>query len=105
MQPWLMYKLPIFFESIFVLEMILKFVTAVRSDDERDHGYIYDFVRISQYYWNTTFFWDFVPLVPLHLINLSYDRQQYFLWIKVLRLVACISRLDVREIHLMMKSW
>ena len=105
MNQWLMYKLPILFESMFGLEIILKFITAIRSDCEHDHGYIYDFVRISHFYWNTTFFWDFIPLLPLHLMDLSYGRQQYFLWIKVVRLVACIARLDVREIHLMMKSW
>lgn len=74
MQPWLIYKLPIFFESMFGLEIVINFITALPSDNEHDHGYIYDFVRISQIYWNTTFFWDFVPLVPLHLMDMSFGR-------------------------------
>ena len=80
--------LPNWFESIFGLEMVLKFMTALPASPEQSEvGYIRDFVVISQNYWHTNFAIDFIPLVPLQAFNLNHNRQYLFYGIKVIRLI------------------
>lgn len=80
--------LPNLFESIFGLEMILKFMTALPASPEQSEvGYIRDFVAIGRNYWLTNFAVDFIPLVPLQILNLNHNRQYLFYWIKVIRLI------------------
>lgn len=56
-------------------------------------------------YWNTTFIWDFIPLLPLQVLPLRNNRSYLFYWIKVQRLVSTFHRLNVSALKEQMKKW
>ena len=79
-----LWHISLYFESIFLLSMGLKFLYEYKKDDSEMNER--DLSKIAVHYLKGEFLFDFIPLIPLNLLDLNgYERLFYL--IKIIRLV------------------
>lgn len=87
------------FELIFLLDFVLKFLTSYNDvNNANSRCKIYDMKQIAVNYYETTFWQDLIPLIPLHML---YKYNSYFMLaflIKVYRIKKGIVLLNVSTV-------
>jgi len=81
-------------ELIFFYDMMLTFITTI--DDVKNQGKsIRDLSKISSWYFNGEFIYDFIALIPFQFLTLHNNRQDLLYIIKLIRLRRGIMKLDI----------
>ena len=76
-------KLQVIFESIFLIEMLLGFITEYTNENNVQ---IKDVTKISMYYLKNGFIFDLIPLIPFNFL-LHFRGSRYLFLLKSIRLI------------------
>lgn len=89
------------FEAIFLLDIIINFLLSYVKYDTQTEVIECHIVKTITNYLSTTFYKDFIPIIPLQLMELPNKRNLLFFLIKLMRLFKGFRILDV---HALMKK-
>jgi len=84
-------------EIIFLVDMILNFITSYPSADRVDPVAITDVRKIGLNYLNNGFYGDLLPLIPFQLFSFDTFKEDLFWTIKTFRVLKGFSNLDVTK--------
>jgi hypothetical protein len=93
------------FESIFFIYMVLKFFKEYTPEGGGDRQKpIREWSMIITNYVTSDFCFDFVPIIPLQIMDFKRHRERLFYLIKVIRFVKGFKVFNVQKLMKMIKS-
>lgn len=88
-----MFVVSIIFETFFAMNILINFV--LTYTDEKHQRKVTKPYKIYKNYLEGNFILDFIPFIPLNLIQLKNDRHTLFYLIKIIRLYNCFKLFNV----------